>query len=176
VHLRPLPAEESAVRRAIEELWLPYNRDLAAVVEGHALDEDADYVEEELSFRMDRLEEEDTYEVSVAVDVPEGGPVSDVSESDGDLAGFVATSVDEAPTVFDQPDRLLVCDIYVNASYRGGDLARTLMDRVAERADAEGCEEVVLAVDVDNERALAFYEKLGFEPYRHKMAVDADAF
>jgi len=45
------------------------------------------------------------------------------------------------------------------------------MARAAQRAREGGYPELTLDVDVENERALAFYEKLGFEPYRHKMAV-----
>lgn len=60
-----LPADEAAVRRFVEELWLPYNRDLEATVERFAL-----------------------------------------ADVDGSFAGFVAAEIDEAPSVFDRPDRL----------------------------------------------------------------------
>jgi GNAT superfamily N-acetyltransferase len=68
-------------------------------------------------------------------------------------------------------DRLLVGDFYVTADHRGTGLARELMARAAQRAREVGCPELTLDVDVENDRALAFYEKLGFEPYRHKMSV-----
>jgi hypothetical protein len=37
MYLRRLPAEEAAVRRYAEELWLPCHRELEATVERHVL-------------------------------------------------------------------------------------------------------------------------------------------
>jgi hypothetical protein len=42
VELHPLPTDRAAVRRYVEELWLPYNRDLGATVDRHALALDVD--------------------------------------------------------------------------------------------------------------------------------------
>jgi ribosomal protein S18 acetylase RimI-like enzyme len=175
VQLRRLPPEEDAVRRYVEELWVPYHRDLSAAVEAHALDESVDLVAEETEFRLELLES-DEYRAWVAVDAPAADPVSDdLATVEADLAGFVTTSVDEAPTVFDQPDRLVVGDLYVAEPHRGDGLATALMERAGQRAREAGCGEVVLDVDVDNDRALAFYEKLGFDPLRHRLTLDAAA-
>lgn len=167
MHVRRLPPEEAAVRRYIEELWIPYNRDLAATVDAHALADDVDLLAEELEFRLDRLES-DGYRAWVAVDgdPAEGTPLAEV---DADLSGFVTTEVEESPSVFAWPDRLVVCDLYVREPSRGTGLAEDLMARAAERAREAGCAAVVLDVDVDNERAIAFYEKLGFETVRRRM-------
>lgn len=198
VHLRALPPTKPDVRRYVEDLKRPYQRDLAAAVEDFALEDDVDLLAEEFEFTLDRLEE-DAVRTWVAVDgaaagsaVDDGAPANDrdgsdanddgditdaegtVADADGTLAGFVTTDVDEAPTVFDRPDRLVVCDIFVRAPYRGEGLADDLMARVAERAREAGCGEVVLDVDVDNERALAFYERHGFEPFRHRLSVAAE--
>ena len=178
--LHRLPAEDAAVRRYVEDLWLPYHRELEATVDAHALadDGDVDLVAEEVAFRLDRLESDD-YRLWVAVDgvgSRDGDASDDVDLArEGALAGFVGTELEEAPSVFDRPDRLVVGDIYVREPYRGAGLARELIDRAAERARAADCPELALDVDADNERALAFYEKLGFEPHRHRMTVDADA-
>lgn len=194
MQLYPLPADEDAVRRYVEELWLPYHRDLSAVVGYHELadDDEIDVVAEETEFRLDLLES-DTHRIWVAAEV-DGGEDEDEDEAaaevDGDqepddldfhdlgpdvtLAGYVTTDIDECPTVFDYPDRLVVGDIYVKEPYRGTGLARTLVERAAWRAREDGCPEVRLDVDVDNERARAFYEKLGFEPLREQLVVDAD--
>ncbi|EJN58568.1 GNAT family N-acetyltransferase [Halogranum rubrum] len=171
--LHPLPADEAAVRRFSEELWLPYHRTLEAVVDSHALVDapDDQIVDAEVEFRLGRLAD-DHYRLWVAVDgVSEN---VDLAAGDGELAGFVATGVDEAPPVFDRPNRLVVGDIYVREAYRGSGLARELLARAAERARDVGCAEMTLEVDVDNERALAFYEKFGFEPLRHQLVVDTD--
>lgn len=165
--LRRLPAEEAAVRRFIEALWLPFIRDLAGMRDDFALAEDVDVVAEELEFRLERLDSEG-YRHWVAVEDSTGGPLAD---DDGALVGFVATDVDEPSPVFDRPDRLVISDIYVRESARGTGLADRLMARARERAREVGCEQLRLDVDVANERALAFYERCGFEPHRYEMVA-----
>ncbi|MFB6269391.1 MAG: GNAT family N-acetyltransferase [Halobacterium sp.] len=172
MHLQRLPAEEAAVRRYVEELWLPYHRDLEAAVDGHGLADGVDLVAEEVPFRLDSLAADD-YVLWVAVDGADGDV--DIAGGEGDLAGFVATDVDEAPSVFDRPDRLVVGDIYVHEQYRGTGLADDLVARAAERARNLGCPELALDVDVDNDRALAFYDSLGFEPRRYRMTARVES-
>lgn len=177
MEIRAVPAESDAVRRYVEELWLPYHRDLQKVVDRHSLaDDEVDVVAEETEFRLDLLES-DTHEIWVAVDWNEDTDAdsdADFAVLDATLAGYVTTDVDDSPTVFDNPARLVVGDIYVKEPYRGTGLARELMECAAERARTNGIPELRLDVDVDNERARAFYEKLGFETYRHQMRIDAD--
>jgi len=170
MHVRPLPAEEGPLRRYVEQLWLPYHRELEATVDGHALAEDVDLVAEEVAFRRERIATT-PQEVWVAVD--DGRP-PEVAEGEGRFVGFVTTDVDEAPTVFDRPDRLVVDDIYVRESYRGTGLARELVAHAADRARAAGCPELALDVDADNPQAAAFYEKLGFEPLRRRLTLPTD--
>ena len=172
MEIRQLPAEESAVRRYAEELWLPYSRDLEATVDSHALAEDTDIVDEQVPWALEKLESSD-YRVEIAVDA-ETDENEGFAGIDEDLLGFIATDIDSCPSVFDRPDRLLVCEIYVRKPYRGTGLARELVERAATRARTEGCGELALDVDVDNERALGFYRKLGFEPLRRRMAVAVD--
>ena len=176
MRLTRLPADEAAARRFSEELWLPYHRDLEVAVDDHTLvdADDEDIVDAEVEFRLGRLDAEQ-YRLWGAVDgVSEDGDTVDLAAGEGDLAGFIATSVDEAPSVFDRPDRLVVGDIYVRDSYRGTGLADELMARAAARAEEADCPELALDVDVDNERALAFYEKLGFGTLRHRLHVAVD--
>lgn len=176
--IRRLPATEPAVRRYVEDLWLPYHRDLEAAVDAHALadPDDVDLVAEETEFRLERLED-DTHEIWVAIDHPpedtdESATAVDISTVDAPLAGYVTTVVNESPAVFDNPDRLVIGDIYVKEPHRGTGLARTLVETAADRAHHYGCDTIRLDVDVDNERARAFYDKLGFEPYRYQLTLD----
>jgi len=177
VDLRRLPAEEMPVRRFLRRLWLPYHRELEATVDDHQLADDVDLVEEELPFRLDRLEA-DGYRLWVAVDGTSGGSddpnIDSLASTAGNLLGFIATDVDRSPSVFDRPDRLVIGDVYVREGYRGSGLARELLERATERARAAGCDELALDVDVDNDRAIAFYEKLGFETRRHRTTVAVD--
>ncbi len=170
VDLVSLPAEDAAVRRFLADLWLPYSRALESVVEEFALAEGVDHVEEEMSFYMDKLESE-SYRGWVAVEAYDGAPVA---ETDGDLVGFVLTDIEASPVPFDQPDRLVVCDLYVAEPYRGTGLADRLFDRVERRARERGCGEFRLEVDADNERAMAFYEKRGFSIARHELRASVE--
>lgn len=170
MELVALPAEETAVRRFLSELWLPYNRTLESVVEAFALAEGVDHVEAEVSFYMDNLEREG-YRGWVAVEDYDGATLA---ATDGDLVGFVLTDVEPSPVPFDQPDRLVVCDLYVAEQYRGTGLADRLFERVKRRARERDCEQLRLEVDADNERAMAFYESWGFEIARHEMLASVE--
>ncbi|WP_132059824.1 GNAT family N-acetyltransferase [Halorussus amylolyticus] len=170
-----LPAEEAAVGRYVEALRVPYQRELQAIIDGFALADDTDVVSAEMDFQMERLGTE-SYRIVVAFDPADDGKSErDIAVADGNFVGFIATDIDEAPDVFDRPDRLLVCDFYVRGSYRGEGLAGELMERAVERAREEGCSELALDVDVDNERALSFYKKVGFETTRNRMTVETSS-
>lgn len=174
IHL--LSADEAVVRRYVEELWLPYHRELEATVDTHALADDVDLIAEEVEYRLDRLKATD-YRTWIAVDKTGSGRSNgdgNLVKGDYNLVGFVTTDIDEAPTVFDHPDRLIIGDIYVSKPYRGTGLARKLIGRAIERAREAGCAELILDVDIDNKRAIAFYESLGFETYRRQMLVAVD--
>lgn len=166
MHVRRLPATEATVRRYVEELWLPYNREFEAILDDFTLAEDVDVVAREVEFRLDRLKT-GGYRAWVAVDGAHDA--AGLADGAGSLAGFVGTSLDESPSVFDRPDRLLLTDLYVREPYRGTGLARELVDHARRRARETGCAELTLNVDVGNERAIAFYEKLGFETSRFTM-------
>lgn len=168
VHIRTLPADEDTAQRFAEELWLPYHRDLEATVDSHALVDDLS-LDEEVEFRLERLES-DTYRAWVAVEGDEttDAPLADVERK---FVGFITADIDECPSVFDRPDRLKIGDFYVREAHRGTGLARDLLDRAISYAREAGCGDLSLDVDVDNERALSFYEKAGFEPNRYEMTV-----
>ncbi|ELZ37397.1 GCN5-related N-acetyltransferase [Halorubrum saccharovorum DSM 1137] len=190
MEIRRLPIDEDALRRYAAELWLPYHRDLAASVGAHALADRADeeLIAAETEFRLDLLREDANRRLwVVAVDAetdagdvdpagldPEAPEPVGVPDPDRDLVAFVSTSVDGCPEVFDRPDRLVVGDIYVDEPYRGTGLASRLIERAAADAREQDCGELRLDVDVDNERARAFYEKQGFEPYREQLTRDVE--
>ncbi|MDY6765130.1 MAG: GNAT family N-acetyltransferase, partial [Halobacteria archaeon] len=100
MQINRLPANEDMVRRYVEELWLPYHRDLEETVDRHALADDADLVAEEVEFRLNRLQE-DSYRAWVAVDT-EGDQSSrgdnDLTDTNGELAGFITTDIDKSPS------------------------------------------------------------------------------
>lgn len=161
-----LPTEEAAVRRFIEDLWLPFYRELESTVDQFTLADDVDILAEELPFRLDRLDSAE-YRVWVAVD---GGADTDsLADTDDEFAGYIAAELDEAPSVFDRPDRLFICDVYVRKADRGTGLATDLFDQARLWGRENGCKEMSLDPHVDNGRAIAFYEKLGFETTQYQM-------
>lgn len=168
----PLPQCAVALRRYVEELWIPYNRELAGLLEDFDLVDSVDLVDVEANYRLERLAD-DGEDLWVAVDPPETAGTPDPLEHD--LIGFITTTVDAAPPVFDQPDRLLIGDLYVCPAHRGTGLAERLLETAGRRAREVDIDEVVLEVDVKNRRARAFYERCGFEAYRYTLGIDTDA-
>ncbi|MFU8866683.1 hypothetical protein [Natronococcus sp.] len=82
--LRP---DEAAVRRYVEELWLPSHRELESTVDGHALADDVDLVAREVAYRLERLAA-DGHRTWLAVDGPDAhGSIGSAfcPDSDGDL-------------------------------------------------------------------------------------------
>ncbi|SFE89798.1 Acetyltransferase (GNAT) family protein [Roseivivax sediminis] len=61
---------------------------------------------------------------------------------------------------------------YVTSTYQGRGAARVLMDGVIGEARTRGIEQLELFVEVGNTRALAFYERFGFE----RISVHPDGF
>lgn len=58
---------------------------------------------------------------------------------------------------------LLLEDVIVSRTFRGGGLGRRLVEHVCAWARDEGLTRVTLLADKDNAPALAFYHRLGFE-------------
>ncbi len=186
MEIRRLPPTDDALWRFATDLWLPYHRDLADAADAHALADEPDewFVERNVAFTRDRLAEDGFrgWVVVTASDADNDSDDRDGDENTGvdpatapltdprlDLVGILFTSVDACPDVFDRPDRLVIGELYVAEPYRGTGLADRLLERALVDAREQDCGQLRLDVDVDNERALAFYEKCGFEPYRKQL-------
>ncbi|WP_254864718.1 GNAT family N-acetyltransferase [Halovivax gelatinilyticus] len=169
MQIRRLSSDDAAVARYVEELWIPYHRDMGAVVESHELVEDEDTVREVTEYLAGGLDSSERY-LWIAIEGA-SDPFARIDTIDGTFAGFLLGAVESSPPTFDWPDRFLIGDLFVRESYRGSGLAETLLARAADQAREDGCSELALDVDVDNERARAFYEKMGFETERHRMRL-----
>ena len=58
---------------------------------------------------------------------------------------------------------LILEDVILAASHRGGGHGRQLVEHVLRWAESEGMSRVTLLADKNNTAALAFYQRLGFE-------------
>jgi len=159
------------MRRFVEELWLPYNRDLERAVDAHEMADDVD-VDGIVEFRTGHFDAPDN-RLWVALDDVDD-PTRPLDDVDATFAGFLGTALKTHPSKFETPPRLLLGNFYVDPAYRGTGLADDLVERAIQHAREDGCRELTLDVDVDNERALAYYEKLGFEVGRYRMRVPLD--
>lgn len=70
------------------------------------------------------------------------------------LAGFVSTEI--------QGNSLYIVELYVDPTFRGRSLGRMLMQAAFHYARLKNCASVMTSLAVQNEGAVAFYDKLGF--------------
>ena len=166
MHIRRTKAAEGPIRRYIKELWVPYNRELGETIEAQGLSTEFD-IEAEIEWQIDHLDTPDS-RLWVALDDVDDS-TAPLEEIDATFAGFISVDLNPAPSSFDWPDRLVIGDFFVKKLYRGEGLADKLVARAVQFAREAGCEQLALEVDIDNERALAYYEKLGFEVGRYRM-------
>lgn len=176
----------SDVRPLVTGLWLPFAREMAALADRNALADDVDLVAAGVGHRRDRLDDEAVC-TWVAVDDESGAEddesgdtdaeaaAADRAVADGRLVGYAAAEVESSAPVFAAGDRLHVTELYVRPPRRGEGLGRRLLDRVRTAAAERGCEHVTLDVDAENRDAREFYEAVGFEPARLRMATAPDA-
>lgn len=81
---------------------------------------------------------------------------------DGQVAGM-ANALITVSTACGAPV-LLLEDVIVGRAWRGRGHGRRLVEHVLDWARQQGMGRVTLLADQDNAHALAFYERLGFEP------------
>ena len=165
------PTDKATVRRFMKDIWLPYYRELEATVDRFGLADEYDYLAGETEYQLNRLERENC-RAWIAID----GPCDEnaLADSDSEFVGFIMALIDEAPNAFERPDRLVICEIYVREPYRGSGLADDLFEYPRRWARENGIPEFSLEVDVDNDRAIAFYQKRGFEPVKYEMVAKVD--
>ena len=146
---------EAEIERLVEELWLPFAREMAAVDDYNELVDEDLAREHGVSYRHEQLDDEES-RVWLA-------------EADGGWLGYVRASVSSAPPVFDRGPTLSVGELYVVPDARGEGVADALLDRATEWGEARDCERVGLSVNAGNDRARAFYDGRGFEARRLKL-------
>lgn len=159
------------MRRFVDELWLPYQRDLEAAVDARVLADEID-ADDIVEFRTDYFDDPSN-RIWVALD-DLADPTGALADVDATFAGFLSTTLGTPPAKYDGPDRLSLGNFYVAPEYRGTGLADDLVARAVQHAREDGAEQLTLEVAADNDRALAYYEKLGFDVARYRMRVPLD--
>ena len=94
----------------------------------------------------------DTPEIGRLFVLRTGGVVAGMANALITVSTFLGTRV------------VLLEDVIVSRAHRGGGHGRMLVEHVLAWAAREGMGRVTLLADRDNAPALAFYERLGFEP------------
>ena len=94
------------------------------------------------------------------LDEPELGKLF-VLRVDGKVAGMANALITISTAEGERA--LLLEDVIVQREYRGGGLGRRLIEHVLEWAKRRGMVRVTLLTDRNNQAALDFYSKLGFE-------------
>ncbi len=89
-----------------------------------------------------------------------------VLEQDGELAGFVWGSM--MSTLVDARVGYIK-NVYVTPHLRGSGQAHRLMEAIEGWIWDQGAEKIMLDASVSNERAMGFYEKLGYDVERVRM-------
>ncbi len=116
-------------------------------------------------FRMDRYFRED-YSRDLRRAARDPGETMYVLEQDGRLCGFVWAAV--MSTLVDQ-EVGYIKNLYVAPHLRGRGQAQRLMRAVEDWLFHQGVDKIMLDVSVVNERAVAFYRKMGYAVERLRM-------
>lgn len=96
-----------------------------------------------------------------------------VAEVGGDIVGFLAATVREAPPfpAFVQRQTVYVEMVAVSESIRGRGIGSYMMQRTIDWARSQGIGELELNVFDFNDRAIRFYERLGMKSKSRRMSL-----
>ena len=86
-----------------------------------------------------------------------------VAEDNG-IIGFVMGEIQKVPDIYTQPFKGYVHDLYVVKKYREKGVGRALMNEMLKWFKQKKIKRVEITAYLDNENAIDFYKKCGFEP------------
>ncbi|QZX99775.1 GNAT family N-acetyltransferase [Halobaculum rubrum] len=156
MEIRPLRGEE--LEAFVDDLWIPFQREAAADEPFHPLVDDLRTPG--IDHREDRLADDDAADLVAVVD--------------GDRVGFASATREPTAPVFDRDPNCHVSELYVAEAYRRRGVATALLDACVDRGREWGCETASISVAVDNDAALALYEREGFEVRRRRLLRGID--
>jgi GNAT superfamily N-acetyltransferase len=153
---------------ALIDLWLDFSAEMARQDPHNEL-ADIDLRSAQREYRREALADPDARTFVAVVDADDGAADGAAVADGARLVGYVTVAYESSAPVFARGDRIDVGELFVREADRGTGLADRLLDRCAEWGRERGCERVRLSVNVDNDRARAFYDRRGFEPLRVKL-------
>jgi ribosomal protein S18 acetylase RimI-like enzyme len=94
-----------------------------------------------------------------------------VAERDGGLIGYAFVLPEDFSFIW---DAAVLNELYLDPDYRGTDVATTLVTNAFDHARTQSLplDRILLDVDPANERARAFYEKIGFETWAEMIGYE----
>lgn len=137
----------------VEELWLPFAREMAELDDYNALAAGAREVA--IEHRREKLSKAE-YCVQLAVE-------------DGTFVGLASAELQASSPVFERGSTLGISEVYVRPKWRRQGIASALLDTLEAWGNEREYETVSLTVNANNHAAKAFYEDWGFETKRLKL-------
>ena len=96
-------------------------------------------------------------------------PHAHVYEEDGEVQAFVSGFPDSGSPVLNEPPAMRIGDVYVAPSVRRRGVGRRLVDAQVQAAHRAGCTNIIVETLVKDERAVAFWRGIGFDPMRIQL-------
>lgn len=96
-----------------------------------------------------------------------------VAETDGELVAQISAVIAETPPIYERGRRAHIDSLYVKEDHRRNGIATSLIGRIEEWAEANGCETLGITVHRENEAARTLYERdfdLKYLSYRRRVA------
>lgn len=144
---------EIDIDRFVADLWYPFAQEMATVDPLNELTEDA--TEHARRYFEDEVDSTDT-----------AGYVVDIGD---ELVAYMVISEQTSPPIFTRGDTAHIDQLYVDPAFRGEGIGTALIERAESWANNRNCEGLTLSVDVTNEDARAFYDRVGFRERRLKL-------
>jgi ribosomal protein S18 acetylase RimI-like enzyme len=92
--------------------------------------------------------------------------IHQVIEHKNDLIAFIKIGPVHVPAVNPLPDAMEIWQLYLRQTFLGHGLGDLLMNWAFEQFAVRQAPEIYLSVFSENKRAIAFYQKYGFEKHR----------
>lgn len=84
-----------------------------------------------------------------------------IAEEGGRKLGLLILLI--LPSLYHGGNYAAITELIVSEETQNKGVGRLLVEEAKRKARTQGCEEIDVSVEVQNEKAIGFYEKLGFE-------------